>query len=166
MNAPWAHILCTLSKCASAFLYFHCTVFLYLCLWKTVQQWICTDSAGPQMFQMINFCTKHPINLFFKPPIFFYLVRVCLHIVLSLIWKALRLAFIPATCQEWLPSVYQTKTVSCHLLKSRIHHPKISWSLSSTGNWHMRMKTAFYSEIIQQSCRSAGEMMCESSRWA
>lgn len=29
-----------------------------------------TDSAGPLMFQMINFCTKHPINLFFKPAFF------------------------------------------------------------------------------------------------
>lgn len=106
------------------------------------------------------FCHKYAINLFFKSP--FLAVWVCLCVVLSPVWKVWSLAFILATCQEWVPSVYQTKTVSCHLLKSQIHHPKISWSLSSTGNWHMRMKTAFYSEIIRQGCQSRRKMMCES----
>lgn len=137
--------------------------FLHFCVY-----WISRDNHQPHQphrhrFLWLShniFCYKCTINWCFKTP--FLAVWVCLPVVLSPIWKVWSLAFIPATCQEWVRSVYQTKTVSCHLLKSQIRHPKISWSLSSTGNCHMRMKTAFCGEIIRKSCQSRWEMMCES----
>lgn len=135
--------------------------------------WLLTQHDSPQQLTSTDSCDldifrfTYLINLFFKPPIF---SRPGLSLRCGSppsVWKVRFLAFIPATCQEWARSGYQTKkTVSCHLLKSQIHHPKISWSLSSTGNWHMRMKTAFYSEIIRQSCRSRRKKMCGSWRWA
>lgn len=57
---------------SSAFIAQHLSLFDCVCgkQRKVIFLFCFTDSAGPLMFQMINFCTKHPINLFFKPAFF------------------------------------------------------------------------------------------------
>lgn len=116
-------ILCIKCSCACVFL--SKIMQMNLCVFVFVSDHTCVSwLSRTSAVSCITFCCKYTINLFFKTP--FLAVWVCLRVVSSLIWKVWSLAFIPDTCQEWLRSVYQTKTVSCHLLKSQIHHPKIS----------------------------------------
>lgn len=172
LNGSFVTVCCSLSACVCVYIQYVYYLSVQICVYSLVS-YICVtaDSAGqsPNLSTQIPTtstascdisCYKYTINLFFKSP-FLAVLSLSSCSSFSPVWKVWSLAFIPPTCQELVWSVYQTKTVSCHLLESQIHHPKISWSLSSTGNWHMRMKTAFYSEIIQQSCRSTRTNVCE-----
>lgn len=73
-------LVCTYCICClrtpvlfSAFIAQHLSLFDCVCgkQRKVIFLFCFTDSAWDSlMFQMINFCTKHPINLFFKPAFF------------------------------------------------------------------------------------------------
>lgn len=73
-------LVCTYCICClrtlvlfSAFIAQHLSLFDCVC-GKQCKVIFLFDSAGPLMFQMINFCTEHPINLFFKPAFFYFIL--------------------------------------------------------------------------------------------